>query len=368
MKAFRESRAAPHIKDMHDMEVARWLVARKWDLEASVKMFIDSVTWREKEDINNIFEWIPKMKTFKFLSDYWPNSILPEKSAPFRTFDGYLVIYEKLCAISPNILQAVSLQDLRSFHIYIQELTSRERNRVCQEEKDKDHYAPAVYVQDLEDLTISHLTPQNYSMMNSFTDIDSYNYPETVRKVYIINAPSAFTVGWKISQKFLDPVTIDKVAILGTEFKAELLKVIPATSLPVEYGGTLNYKITGGGSFKEMLPKLVKQEVHAEFSATLFIEVGVQLSWKWRTKQDIWFGIFYQSNKESPKETLREPGKHENENLIEGLLNTEKAGMYTLLWDNSSSWMKRKLKFLIFLDGSVVEEKSITLHSTSSKK
>jgi len=356
---------------MHDLEISRWLVARKWDLEASVKMFLDSVAWREKEDINNIFEWITKMKTFKFLSDYWPNSILPEKSAKFRTHDGYLVVYEKLCAISPNILQAVSLEDLRSFHIYIQELTTRERKRICEEEKSPDLYAPVVYVQDLEDLTMSHLTRQNYSMMNSFTDIDSLNYPETVRKVFIINSPSAFTVGWKISQKFLDPVTIDKVAILGTEFKAELLKAIPPTSLPIEYGGTLNYKIKGGGSFKEikaLLPKLVKHEVHAEFSATLYVEQGLQVSWKWRTKHDICFGVFYQSTKDSPKETIHELGKHDSEgHLIEGLLNVEKTGFYTLLWDNSNSWMKRKLKFLVFLDGVVVEEKGLSLLSLSKK-
>jgi len=353
IKAFRESKAGPYItKDTGDLEIARWLIARKWDMEASIKMYIDSITWREKENINSIFEWIPKMKTFKFLNDYWPNSILPDKSAQFRTYDGYLVVYEKLCAITPHILQAVSLQDLRNFHIYIQELTTRERKRICEEEKSADQYAPVVYVQDLEDLTMSHLTRQNYSMMNSFTDIDSLNYPETVRKVFIINAPAAFTVGWKISQKFLDPATIDKVAILGTEFKAELLKVIPPASLPEEYGGTLHYKIKGGGSFKEIkaiLPKLVKQEVHAEFSASLVIEQGVQVSWKWRSKNDICFGVFYQSSKDSPRETILELTKHDPEgHLEEGLLKSEKVGLYTLLWDNSNSWMKRKLKFLIF--------------------
>jgi len=212
IKAFREGPASEYIKpDQNDFDIARWLVARKWDLDASTKMFIDSMKWRQNEKIDTICEWITKLHSYKLLSKYWPNSIIPEKHIHrFRTIDGYQVIYERLTAVTPQILQIVSLQDLKYFHIYTQELSSIERKKILSEEKDSSEYASTVYIQDLQDLTISHLSKHNFQMMNVFTDCDSLNYPETVRKVYIINAPSAWALGWKVSKGFLDPSTMKK--------------------------------------------------------------------------------------------------------------------------------------------------------------
>jgi len=248
---FRNGPAAEYISpEDNDLQIVRWLVARKWDLTESSNMFIESKKWRKTENMDSISEWIKNIKPFKFLSDYWPISILPEKNAPkIRTHDGYLVIYERLTEMHPDILDIIALDDMVKFHLYIQELCSKELRRLINEEK-SDTYAGIVYVYDLSSLTLSHLSRANYHMFQVFNSFDANNYPETLRRVFLINAPSIFTMCWKVAKKFLDPVTIKKIVILGNDYLQELLTIIPAESIPKAYGGTLDFLPPGGGSIK----------------------------------------------------------------------------------------------------------------------
>jgi hypothetical protein len=56
-------------------------------------------------------------------------------------------------------------------------------------------------------------------------------------KFYLINAPWGFSTVWSVVKRWLDPVTVEKIAILGSNYQGELLKQIPAENLPVEFGG-----------------------------------------------------------------------------------------------------------------------------------
>jgi len=251
IKLFRNGSAAAFIRaDDNDLQIARWLIARKWDVNEASSMYIASMKWREEQKIDTISEWIQNIKPFKFLSDYWPVSIIPEKKSPLlRTSDGYLVIYERLTEVHPDILDIISLDDMIKFHLYIQELCAKEQRRLMFEEK-AGSYAGIVFVYDLSSLTIAHLSPANYNMFQQFNLYDSNNYPETLRRVFLINSPSIFTMGWKVAKKFLDPETIKKIVILGSDYKTELQKEIPPESIPRAYGGQLDFLVSGGGSIR----------------------------------------------------------------------------------------------------------------------
>jgi len=164
--------------------------------------------------------------------------------------------------------------------------------------------------------------------MNIFTDCDSLNYPETIRKVFIINAPAAWAFGWKISKAFLDPATIEKVEVLDAESTSVISTVVQKACLPRDYGGDLDYKVSGGGSLKEIkaiIPKLLKYDVTTELSVTLNVNAGTHLSWQFRLKNDIVFGIYYQPSTDTPQEVILEPKKEDNDNrLVEGILSIEK--------------------------------------------
>jgi hypothetical protein len=42
---------------------------------------------------------------------------------------------------------------------------------------------------------------------------------------------------WAVVKRWLDPVTVEKISILGSNYQTELLKQIPADNLPAQFGG-----------------------------------------------------------------------------------------------------------------------------------
>lgn len=57
-------------------------------------------------------------------------------------------------------------------------------------------------------------------------------------KFYVINAPWGFLTIWNVIKRWLDPVTVDKITILGSSYQPVLLAQIPEENLPAQFGGT----------------------------------------------------------------------------------------------------------------------------------
>ncbi len=84
------------------------------------------------------------------------------------------------------------------------------------------------------------------------SNIGQHYYPETMGKFYIINAPYIFTTVWSVIKGWLDPVTVEKIKILGHKYQDELLQQIPAENLPEALGGKCN--CPGGCSLSDAGP------------------------------------------------------------------------------------------------------------------
>jgi len=88
-------------------------------------------------------------------------------------------------------------------------------------------------------------------------NIDQNYYPERLYKFFMINAPWYFRATWKLVKNFIDPLTRQKIEIMGTDYKEKLLEFIDAENLPVMYGGTCNCP---GGCVTTQLQYPVKNE------------------------------------------------------------------------------------------------------------
>jgi len=49
-------------------------------------------------------------------------------------------------------------------------------------------------------------------------------YPETLKRLYIINTGWLFQTAWRMVRKFVHPITAAKIVILGTSYRNELSK------------------------------------------------------------------------------------------------------------------------------------------------
>src|SRR5579859_6138922 len=53
----------------------------------------------------------------------------------------------------------------------------------------------------------------------------------------MINSPRGFSTVWAVIKRFLDPVTVEKISILGKDYQSTLLSQIPKENLPRRFGG-----------------------------------------------------------------------------------------------------------------------------------
>jgi hypothetical protein len=68
----------------------------------------------------------------------------------------------------------------------------------------------------------------------------------------MINSPRGFSTCWQVIKRFLDPVTNEKISILGKDYLPILLALIPAENLPKRFGGQC--ECPGGCSLSDAGP------------------------------------------------------------------------------------------------------------------
>jgi hypothetical protein len=94
--------------------------------------------------------------------------------------------------------------------------------------------------------------PSVYGYLRSAAAISQNFYPERLGKLYIINAPWGFSSVFNVVKRFLDPVTVAKIHLLGTDYLPKLLEQVPADNLPRSLGGECNCE--GGCALGDMGP------------------------------------------------------------------------------------------------------------------
>lgn len=105
---------------------------------------------------------------------------------------------------------------------------------------------------------------QVYGYVQKASAISQDYYPERLGKFYLINAPWGFSSVFAVVKRFLDPVTVNKIHILGGGYQKELLAQVPAENLPSEFGGKCN--CAGGCQLSDDGPcKLNKMSVKCAY-------------------------------------------------------------------------------------------------------
>ena len=94
-------------------------------------------------------------------------------------------------------------------------------------------------------IVVFNLANLNYSVdftaMSVFkrtVAIDEAYYPERLKHFFMINAPWFFKAIWAMIQPFIDPVTADKIKILGSDYLDTLREHIDDSQIPEELGGS----------------------------------------------------------------------------------------------------------------------------------
>ncbi|CAN1748181.1 Phosphatidylinositol/phosphatidylcholine transfer protein SFH11 [Linum perenne] len=200
------------------------------------------------EDIVNSFREEFKFEEIVEVKKYYPNG--------FHGVDrvGRPVYIERLGMVDTNgLLEVTTLDRLVKYHIFEQEKTMNLRYPACSIVA-KTHIASTTSILDVKGVGMSSFSkPARYLFME-IQKIDSNYYPETLHRLYIVNAGSGFRMLWKVLKPFLDVRTLKKIYLLGADIKVDFWWDFGDSNLPSFLGGSCSCSCNGGCLFSDKGP------------------------------------------------------------------------------------------------------------------
>ncbi|EDV96418.1 SEC14-like protein 2 [Drosophila grimshawi] len=375
LEQFREL-MSDELKDTHDdYFLLRWLRARKWNIEAAEKMLKASLKTRAMWNVDNIEKWDAPQA----LREYLPYGIMgydnegsPVIVCPFHTFDMW------------GMLHCVTRFEFQKYLVLILERLTK----LAYEQSLKHGWKARQLVVffDCESMNLKQFAwrPAAECVISSVKEYEG-NFPELLKRCYIINAPKLFSVAFNIVKKFLDENTTSKIHIYKTgsdKWQQQLFAHVDPKNFPKCWGGQLvdehgdpqcrSMMVWGGKVPESLFVDQSNQESDKDFTEThvpkgdkLKIDFKVNgqaeqlLSWNFRTlDHDIKFGIYSVDAKTGEKRSEIPLGTvHSHEMDEVGCISTRPNTTYTVVFDNSASYLRSKrLRYWVDLMSGEEEE------------
>eukprot|EP00992_Anisonema_acinus_P007959 TRINITY_DN4023_c0_g1_i1.p2 TRINITY_DN4023_c0_g1~~TRINITY_DN4023_c0_g1_i1.p2 ORF type:complete len:194 (-),score=67.44 TRINITY_DN4023_c0_g1_i1:107-688(-) len=162
------------------------------------------------------------------------NPILAEKyPAMFGGVDkeGHPVYIERLDANNIRaVLNDVGTDALFRWHVY-----TLERQRQIMKHWKTDRICVVLDAGAVDMWIVTNT--QAIGFLKQIATHDQAMYPEGMRRMFVVRAPAAVTLAWKVVAPLLDPVVRDKIQIMGWDFIGQLSEFLPIEHLPAELGG-----------------------------------------------------------------------------------------------------------------------------------
>eukprot|EP01032_Pedospumella_encystans_P009881 gene9881-11596_t len=160
----------------------------------------------------------------------------PSEVFKYITIDDYILFVLYSLEFKSLIVEALSEQREQKF---LHSLTKAERTELDTNPNSKPYgvIVNICVVRDLNGVGFAHLSAQGQEIIKAVIAVASDNYPELMRKCFMINAPFLFNAAWYVIKGFLSPRTLAKVSLMGGNYMNELLEDIEKSQLPAMVGG-----------------------------------------------------------------------------------------------------------------------------------
>ncbi|CAG07787.1 unnamed protein product, partial [Tetraodon nigroviridis] len=349
----------PQLPAQHDYFLLRWLRARNFHVQKSEAMLRKHLEFRKQMKVDTIIaDWRPPEVIEKYLSGGMCG----------YDREGSPIWYDVIGPVDPKgLFLSAPKQDFIKAKIRECEMLSKECN--LQSQRLGRIVESITMIYDVEGLGLKHLWKPAIETFGEILQMFEENYPEGLKRLFVIKAPKIFPVAFNLVKHFLSENTRQKIFVLGANWQEVLLKHIDAEELPVIYGGKLTdpdgdprcrTRINHVGPVPPSY--YVRDHIHVDYeqctvvkrgsSQQLDYEIlvpGCVLRWQFATESaDIGFGVFLKERKGERKKAtqMREvvPSQRYNAHLVpeDGSLTCQQPGVYVLRFDNTYSIFQAK--------------------------
>eukprot|EP01012_Entosiphon_sulcatum_P017069 TRINITY_DN218_c0_g1_i3.p1 TRINITY_DN218_c0_g1~~TRINITY_DN218_c0_g1_i3.p1 ORF type:complete len:276 (+),score=73.80 TRINITY_DN218_c0_g1_i3:234-1061(+) len=206
----------------------RFLIAAKYDVAAAETSLRGYLQWRQESRTDAVFteQFDPK------IPQLYPCGFCGVDK------EGHPLYYERPSQDSlRELIKLFTQEDLLRWHMMCQE-----RCRELFRHMGTDRISVVV---DCAGIGMSIAADMKaLGLLKALSVQDQRVYPETMRFMFVINAPFAVTTVWKIVSPLLDERVRKKIHIFGGNWLAQIQEYVDPSQLPTDYGGTGGRQMT----------------------------------------------------------------------------------------------------------------------------
>ncbi|XP_071907639.1 phosphatidylinositol/phosphatidylcholine transfer protein SFH13-like isoform X1 [Coffea arabica] len=218
----------------------RFLKARDFNTEKTIQMWEEMLKWRKEYGTDTILEDF-EFEELEEVLQYYPQG--------YHGVDreGRPVYIERLGQAHPaKLMRITTIDRYLKYHVQEFEKAIYEKFPACSIAA-KRRICSTTTILDVQGLGAKNFSRTAANLLASMTKIDNNYYPETLHRMFIVNAGPGFKkVLWPAAQKFLDAKTIAKIQVLEPKSLGKLLEAIDSSQLPDFLGGSCSCPVEGG--------------------------------------------------------------------------------------------------------------------------